>query len=367
MKTFTTFDRPAGWAAMGDAYLEDFAAGERIQTTPWGGYAILGHGELTSLARNPFADGMAPAAAEMAATPALYELLIRSVFTKSGASHRADRAAIIGALNAVDITATVREVMASEVPETVSGFDLRTGFIAPLVRAVWARIIGYDREGALRLEQAVHAISHVLSPVPDMTKAALADAAAEEAIALSRAALARRTPFACALEQAVGVDNAADLIAGMAFDAIETSTIGLAGSLRIAAVNRDRLAATPQCANECLRLSSPAAMTMRLTTAPITLGDLEIEADTPLFMVWAAGNHDPLAFPEPGRFDPARLESRPLMFGMGQHACLGHAIVRTMLQELLAVFIARQPRLTGDTGLWNILVPSDMPAIEVSY
>lgn len=367
MKTFTTFERPVGSASLAHAFRDDFASGDRVQQTPWGGLAILGHAELLALARDPYADGMAPSAEAMAETPQIYDLLIRSVFTKSGAAHRTDRAALIAAMNAVDIPALVRRVVVETVPARAEGLDLRSGFAAPVVRGVWAEIIGYDADAALRLEQAVQDMGHVLSPAPDLSKAHLAEAAAAETRALSRAALARGTPFSAALVDSVGEAAAADLIAGMAFDAIEASTIGLTASLRLAAQNRARITATPQCANECLRMASPAPMTMRLTTGHIRLGELEIEPGTPLFMLWAAGNHDPLAFPEPGVFDPDRTHARPLMFGMGQHACLGHAIVRATLQELLAVFIAREARIGGDTGGWNILLPADMPVMTISY
>lgn len=367
MKTFTTFDRPAGWASLSHAFQDDFAAGDRVQQTPWGGLAILGHAELLALARDPYADGMAPSAEAMAETPQIYDLLVRSVFTKSGTAHRADRAALIAAMNAVDIPALVRRVVAQTVPERAEGLALKSGFAASVARNAWAEIIGYDADAALRLEQAVHDMGHVLSPAPDLSKADVAEAAAAETRALSRAALARGAPFSAALVEGVGEAAAADLIAGMAFDAIEASTIGLTASLRLAAQNRSPIAANPQCANECLRMASSAPMTMRLTTGPVRIGETDIEPGTALFMVWAAGNHDPLAFAEPGVFNPDRAGARPLMFGMGQHACLGHTIVRAVLQEMLAVFLAREVRIDGDTGGWNILSPADMPAMTISY
>lgn len=99
-------------------------------------------------------------------------------------------------------------------------------------------------------------------------------------------------------------------------------------------------------------------MRKRMTTGPVRLGDLQIEAGTPLFTVWAAGNHDPVAIPEPARFDPVRDGARPLIFGMGQYACLGHAIVRAALRELPAVFItkdagSRATRVRGISLAWE--------------
>lgn len=114
-------------------------------------------------------------------------------------------------------------------------------------------------------------------------------------------------------------------------------------------------------------MASPAPMNKRMTTGPVRLGDLQIEAGTALFMVWAAGNHDPVTFPEPARFDPVRDGARPLIFGMGQHACLGHAIVRATLQERPAVFITKDARFTGAAGARSIPMPANMPAIRITW
>ncbi|MFN4023343.1 MAG: cytochrome P450 [Hyphomonas sp.] len=367
MKTFTTFDRPGGWSAIGDAFCDDLAAGHRIQLAPWGGLAILGHSELMALSRDPSADGMAPSAEAMADTPRIYELLMRSVFTKSGAAHRTDRAALVAALGMADVPGVIRRCVAEALPVSANALPIRDGLVAPIVRAVWASIAGYDACGAERLERAVQEMGYILSPAPDLSKASIAEAAAAETAELSYAAVQRGSVFSRVLAETVGHRRAADLIAGMAFDAIETSITGLTGALRIAALNADRLVPTAQCANECLRLASPAPMTMRLSTDAMSVGGVEIEPGTALSMIWAAGNHDPAAFPDPRRFNPARSGARPLTFGMGQHACLGHGIVRGVMQELLAFWIARSPRLSGDTGVWNILMPSDMPEISLSW
>lgn len=362
MKTFTTFSQPAGWPSIGAAFQDDLAAGHRIQTGPWGGLVILGHADLMVLSRHPSADGMAPSAEDMAATPRLHELLVRALFTKSGPVHRAERAASIAAFNAVDVSAIIREAVAS-LPVTTSGADVRSQVIAPLVQQVWAGIVGYTPEEAARLSRAVEDMSAILSPMPDLSKASVADAAAREAISISVDVCRRGSPFADVLCQYLDAGTAAYLVAGMAFDAIETTKTGLAAALRIAAAHRGRLQPTPQCANECLRLASPAPMTMRLANAAFEFGEIEIDAGTPLAMVWAAGNHDPLAFPDPGAFDPDRAEARPLTFGMGQHACLGHAFARPLLQAMIQFILERSVLISGYEGPWNILIPADMPAM----
>lgn len=364
MKTFDTFDRRDGWASAAEAFREDFAAGHRIQIAPWGGYAILGHAELSSLARNPLADGMAPDRNALADTPEVYDLLCRALFTKSGEAHRHDRSATVAAFNRVPLTSTVRALIKSLPPEPQS-IDLRSGLVAPLVRGVWAAIIGLNSSEALRLEAAVRDLGHVVSLTPDPAKACLAERAAVEVRALSYSALDAGSAFTQALRAQVGSDRAVDLIAGMAFDAIDTATIGLDAALRVAFVHRDWIKPTMQCADECLRLASPTPMTMRLTTGEIALGDVTLDAGTVLSMIWPAGNHDPLAFESPANFDPARGGARALTFGAGQHGCVGHALMRTMLTELIGVLGVFDLEYDGPLHRWCPLTKNYLPPVSV--
>lgn len=179
------------------------------------------------------------------------------------------------------------------------------------------------------------------------------------------AALEARTPLAETLRSRLGDETAADLIAGMAFDAIDATSVGLDAALRTAFKHRDLLTPTAACVNECLRLASPTPMTMRMTTGEIRIGEIVIEAGTMLSMIWPAGNHDPMAFPEPERFDPDRRGPLPLSFGGGGHACLGHALVRTTLLELLKLLAERGFRLEGDPGPWGPLGEQYLPPVRL--
>lgn len=127
--------------------------------------------------------------------------------------------------------------------------------------------------------------------------------------------------------------------------------------------HRRQVTATAQCANECLRLviSTPMA------TGRIALGVLVMEGGTVLSMVWAAGNHDPLAFPAPERFDPDRQGARPLMFGTGQHACLGHAIIRATLVQLLDVLEAFAPEAGTPPARWSPFAKDHLPALDIRF
>ena len=45
---------------------------------------------------------------------------------------------------------------------------------------------------------------------------------------------------------------------------------------------------------------------------------------------------DPAAYAEPARFLPGRSGPRAPVFGAGAHACLGHALIRTIALPLIA-------------------------------
>ncbi|RDE07626.1 cytochrome P450 [Pelagibacterium lacus] len=366
MKTFDLFDRPANWATAANAFRDDFERDDRIQVAPWGGYAILGYGELLELARNPAVDGMAPDPQAMANTPHVYTLLARALFTKAGPEHRAERSATIAAFNGVDIPMIVAEAAADTLPATAADLDVMSGIVRPMVRDIWARVIGYNDDEAAKLETAVEHLGYVLSSAPDAAEADRADAAAQRVRELSLAVVERGSAFADVLRQKLDRNLAADLIAGMAFDALETSSVGIMASLRIAARNADRLQPTAKCADECLRLASPTPFTMRQTTSAVRAGDVEFPSGTTLSMVWAAGNHDPSTFAAPATFDPDRERLRPLSFGAGPHACLGLGIMRASLQHLLAFMVERRPMIKGELLGWYPFNPAGPEPLTIS-
>lgn len=365
MKRFDTFDRPEGWSSPAAAFAQDFAAGHRIQTAPWGGYAILGHRELLRLSRDPLADGMAPDPASFAEAPSVHDLLSRALFTKAGEAHRFERAAMIAAFNAISVDEITREVVGSLVPPSGAVVDLRTGLVDPVVRSVWASIIGLDDADARRLAAAVGELGYLLSPAPQTDKAHISERAAREVARLSRKAVESGAGFCRALRGGVPIDLAADLVAGVAVDAIETAATGLDAAIRVAIANRPRVEATGRCANECLRMASPTPFTMRVSRGPIVIDDLDIGPGEVLTMVWAAANQDPSVFPAPERFDPDRAAARPLTFGMGQHACLGHALMRATLVALLRLLDRLQPVGDPPEQRWRPLSKDWLPAMPL--
>jgi cytochrome P450 len=59
----------------------------------------------------------------------------------------------------------------------------------------------------------------------------------------------------------------------------------------------------------------------------------------------AAAGRDPAAYPDPGRFDPARRGPQHVAFGAGIHFCVGAPLARLELLVALRALFARHPRL----------------------
>ena len=94
---------------------------------------------------------------------------------------------------------------------------------------------------------------------------------------------------------------------------------------------------------EFLRFDSPVQLGNRLTTAPVTLGGIDIPAGTYLTICIGGANRDPAEFRDPDRLDVGRQPNRHLGFGSGVHVCAGVAVARMEGRIALSKFLARFP------------------------
>jgi cytochrome P450 len=102
----------------------------------------------------------------------------------------------------------------------------------------------------------------------------------------------------------------------------------------------------PQTVEEMLRLFSvgdPA--THRIATEDFEVDGWQFRAGDGVLVANAAANHDPAAFPEPGRLDIHRDARLHLAFGGGVHQCLGQHLSRMELQIVYLTLFRRIPEL----------------------
>ncbi|WP_182884393.1 cytochrome P450 [Microbispora sp. H10885] len=109
-------------------------------------------------------------------------------------------------------------------------------------------------------------------------------------------------------------------------------------------------ALTATAVEEVLRFDGPPANAfMRRVTADTDLPSGPLSAGTVVMPNLNAANHDPRAFPEPGRFDIHRFTGHPpnphVAFGYGPHRCLAASLARVELTEAFRALVTRRPNL----------------------
>lgn len=85
---------------------------------------------------------------------------------------------------------------------------------------------------------------------------------------------------------------------------------------------------------------------VRVTTEPVLLEGVQLEANQLVLPVIVAANRDPGVYPDPGRFDITRQgPSAHLAFGHGPHFCLGAQLARREMGVAIGSLVRRHPDL----------------------
>ena len=94
---------------------------------------------------------------------------------------------------------------------------------------------------------------------------------------------------------------------------------------------------------EMLRYESSNQLGNRMTTEPVELGGIMLDAGTSITLCIGAANRDPAQFPVPETFDIARTPNRHLAFVTGAHQCAGMALARLEGAIAISRFLTRFP------------------------
>ncbi|GII59775.1 cytochrome P450 [Planotetraspora thailandica] len=102
----------------------------------------------------------------------------------------------------------------------------------------------------------------------------------------------------------------------------------------------------PNAVEEFLRFDGPINIaTVRFTTEPVLVGDVEIPADQFVMISLLSANRDADRFPAPDRLDITRPGGGHLAFGHGIHYCLGAPLARLEAEIALGRLLDRFPAL----------------------
>jgi cytochrome P450 len=125
----------------------------------------------------------------------------------------------------------------------------------------------------------------------------------------------------------------------------ETTELGVAATLHHLAENPDQLAAVradrsliPHAFAEAVRCDHPTNILCRAVTRDVEVSGKLLRAGQGVLLLWGSANLDESEFPNASAYDLHRRSERSLLFGHGQHKCLGeHLAVRmgtAILDEL---------------------------------
>lgn len=351
LRIFKECNEPAFWADPAAGFARLFDEGERVLRAPDGALCLFGHGELMALARQPSVEGVAVSPEDFGPHGDLAAFFGAGLFAGAGPAHRHARRAALAGLGVAQIAARAPDI-ADLVQQALSGrpegapIDLAHDLVLPLTARVWAHVAGYPDEAVNSLARAVAILSD-----PEAEIAAQA-VAARQVQDLTRTVWQAGSPFLRAIGDALpaGADPV-PLVASMAVDGIDSAAAGLAGALGVLLRQPPDTVARhgPEpCLQEALRLAMPVILSMRQATEDTACGDIGIPRGTVLWMWWGAGCMDPAAYAGPARFLPGRSGPRAPVFGAGSHACLGHALIRSVALPLIAGAFGEREHLVAD-------------------
>jgi len=107
----------------------------------------------------------------------------------------------------------------------------------------------------------------------------------------------------------------------------------------------------PNAVDEVLRIDPPVLLTGRVTMADTEVEGVAMPRASVMVALLAGANRDPLAFPEPDRFDVTRENARDhVSFSAGRHYCLGAALARMEGEVGLRTLFERYPDLRVEQG-----------------
>lgn len=258
--------------------------------------------------------------------------------------------------------------------ELIDGFeakravDLLPAFAAPIPLTIIAEMLGVPVATGPKLLDWSHAMVGMYMHGTTRESEDAANRAASEFAAFLRghAAERRRTPGEDLLSLLL---QASDTGAKLSEDELVSSAILLLNAGHEATVHQignavrsilgsgldpRALFATPgttaAAVEECLRFDAPLHMFTRYAYADAAIApDVALRPGEQVGLLLGAANRDPLAFREPGVFDPGRADQKNVSFGAGIHFCIGAPLARLELQVALKVLFERLPglRLAG--------------------
>lgn len=352
--------------------------GIRLLRSTDGGLIVLGHAELRDLAAHP-AVGNAPVefltgrsderyrrASGGSDCPVSVEASIHflgnQVFTMNPPVHTLLRRRLVRPLMPRPVRALagravdVAEEVLAELATQTDGFELGPEFSARYVTRFWTRQLGIPVEHAARIQHLMEEMNLQFLFDPTAAEITRGRTATAEYMALVESEIEQawsRGPGELLTQLAEGLDTVelngspTDYRASVAsnfFDAFHTVGVAVTNSVyelftrpKQLQMVRDDDTLVAQAFAEGIRLAPPLMLTTRVALEDFDYHRMQIPEGTPLHMIWAAGNYDATAFPNPDTYDLSRPPRFGMTFGGGAHLCPGRNAAQMLSETALRV------------------------------
>ena len=247
--------------------------------------------------------------------------------------------------------------------------DVIGEFAAPFPAIVTAHLLGVPAEDHVQLkawsadfaemlgnfQHNPERVGRVLKSVADMTayfRSAIREEARTLEDGLIRSLVEAEVDGARLSEEEVIANVIVTMVGGQ-----ETTTNLIGNGLLTLLRQPDRLAEMrdrPEIAEsaieELLRYETPSQHTARICPEDTVIDGRAIRKGAAVMAVMAAGNRDPLRFPDPDRLDLERQDNRHLAFGWAAHFCFGAPLARMEGRIAFAALLKRLPGLALGEG-----------------
>lgn len=104
----------------------------------------------------------------------------------------------------------------------------------------------------------------------------------------------------------------------------------------------------PAVVEESLRFDSPVQAFVRTLTRDVEIDGVTMPEGDRVMVLYGAANHDPLSFPDPDVFDPARTNLKHYSFGWGLHRCVGAQLAQVELRIICGLLAEREFTVVGE-------------------
>lgn len=320
--------------------------------------------------------GRMDAAADAEPSPGkrVAEVLATQVFTMNPPIHGPMRRVLlnwIGPKQTAEMEGLVREIVGDILSQLQLGSEV--DFVITVSEALtvgfWAKLLKLTPDEAERIKMATREMTRLFileRTTEDLTALDGAfDAYAEILGTAGARGLERGDPALVEIQRqldelsfeedihTVGIypRTVGEVLSGNLIDGFHTAALASANTCFTLSKHPevlDEVRGSPQmlakAISESLRLEPPVLLLKRYAIADFEHNGILIPRGTQLVMMWAAGNLDPAAFPEPEKFDLSRRQQGMTTFGNGIHICPGRYVGIMLTRILLEEFEARNMR-----------------------